>query len=292
MQRLRKLGVYLVAGALLRAGTPPDKVFQGGSAATVAASCDTKLVTWNIERGQQLAAVTAALERLAPSVALLQEVDVHAARTGRKHVAEELARKLGMNYLFAPEFDELGQGQKGKPAYHGQAILTAWHIASARMLRFRQQTDYWQPRWFLPNWALLQRRDGGRLALAAELGTGPRRMVVYDVHLESRGPEDLRLRQIEDVLADVHRYPADTPIVIAGDLNTRRPDPPATAALVKAGFRKAMGQEVTTTHGTALDWVFVRGPLVFAEGTIHRSIQASDHFPLSVRIRWERPVCP
>jgi hypothetical protein len=33
---------------------------------------------------------------------------------------------LRMPYLFAAEFEELGQSSRDSPAYHGQAILTSW----------------------------------------------------------------------------------------------------------------------------------------------------------------------
>jgi endonuclease/exonuclease/phosphatase family metal-dependent hydrolase len=108
--------------------------------------------------------------------------------------------------------------------------------------------------------------------------------------LESRESEDLRLSQIEEVIGDADRYPEGTPIVIAGDLNTRAPTPPAIAALEKAGFRKAVGGQVTTVRGAPLDWIFVRGPVSFSEGTVHKDVRASDHFPLSLRIQLDSTV--
>ena len=40
----------------------------------------------------------------------LQEVDLNARRTRRLNIAEEIARRLGMNYVFGREFEELTQG--------------------------------------------------------------------------------------------------------------------------------------------------------------------------------------
>jgi hypothetical protein len=40
---------------------------------------------------------------------ILQEVDLNARRTHRLNIAEEIARKLGMNYVFGREFEELVQ---------------------------------------------------------------------------------------------------------------------------------------------------------------------------------------
>jgi endonuclease/exonuclease/phosphatase family metal-dependent hydrolase len=159
-------------------------------------------------------------------------------------------------------------------------VLANWPVAEARVIYFKQQSMHWQPRWFMPDWAVFQRRLGGRLALVVNFG----RMVVYNVHLESRASEEMRRSQIEEVIADARRYPATTPIIVAGDMNTRVANPPVAAALVAAGFRQALGGEITTTHKTALDWIFIRGGVSHSDGRIHRDVRASDHFPLSLRL--------
>lgn len=286
---------YLAALLLLLStglhAAPPDRIWQGGAVTPVDGRCELQLLSWNIERGEQLAAVAATLEQTAPTIALLQEVDMNARRTGRKNVPGELAGRLGMNYLFAAEFEELGQGDRQSPAYHGQAILTRLKMSSAKFLRFRDQIDYWRPRWYLPNWAIFQRREGGRAALMTEVQAGSRQLVVYNVHLESRDTEELRLRQIEEIVEDARRYPDGTAILVAGDFNTRTASPPAVAALEKAGFRVALGSQITTTRGAALDWILVRGAMTFTSGKIHADVRASDHFPLTLRIRLEPPAC-
>jgi endonuclease/exonuclease/phosphatase family metal-dependent hydrolase len=261
-------------------------VWEGGAATRAAAKDSSlKILTWNIERGLRLDSVTAALKQYSPDVALIQEVDWNARRTGSRNVAAELAQSLGMSYRFAAEFVELSQGKPDTPAYHGQATLAALPASGVRAIRFKDQTGYWKPRWFIPGWGIFQRREGGRLALVAELDVAGSRLVAYNVHLESRLSEDLRLRQIKEVLDDTLKYPPNTPMLIAGDLNTRVDSAPAIGALLAAGFRRAVGGKVTTIRGLPLDWVFVRGPVSFTEGTIHNDMRASDHFPLTVRIR-------
>jgi endonuclease/exonuclease/phosphatase family metal-dependent hydrolase len=192
-----------------------------------------------------------------------------------------------MNHVFGLEWEELGQGTAGRKAYQGQAILTALGTRSARVIQFRAQSAYWQPRWFMPNWALFQRRDGGRIAQVLEVESGGRPLVLYNVHLESRGSEELRRLQMEELLADLRQHPADTAVVVAGDFNTRVADAPAVKLLRAAGFRQAAGGRVTTMRGAALDWIFVRGPVVASEGRIHDHVHASDHYPLTARLRWE-----
>jgi endonuclease/exonuclease/phosphatase family metal-dependent hydrolase len=262
-----------------------ERIWRGGAALRQRRDArELKLLSWNIERGRQFREVAAALTQGTPDVLLLQEVDVHARRSGLLDIPKELARQLEMSYTFAAEFEELGQGTSAAPAYHRQAVLALPAIRSASIVRFSDQSGFWHPRWYLPNWAIFQRRIGGRLALAVEIETGAHILVAYNVHLESRGPEALRLRQMQEVLAHANRYAATAPIVIAGDLNVSGPSSPVIQAVLEAGFRKAVGGEVTTARGSALDWVFVRGELGFAEGMVHRDTRASDHYPLTVRL--------
>jgi endonuclease/exonuclease/phosphatase family metal-dependent hydrolase len=262
-------------------------IWQGSHARTAPAAKQIKLLSWNIERGLQFQGVEAALVREQAGVLLLQEVDLNARRSGWRDIPEALARRLEMNYAFAAEFLELGQGKPSAPAYHGQAILSAWPLRKPQIIRFKDQTAFWAPRWYLPNWGVFQRRTGGRLALTAEIEAGGRTVVLYNVHLESREAESLRVSQIKEVLAHASQYAAGTPVVLAGDLNVSGPASPVIRAILEGGFRAAVGGEVTTLRGAPLDWIFVRGALHFAEGAILRETRASDHFPLTVRLRIE-----
>jgi endonuclease/exonuclease/phosphatase family metal-dependent hydrolase len=146
-----------------------------------------RIVDWNINRGLQLQGITDFLASANADVLILQEVDVNARRTHRLNIAEEIARKLGMNYVFGREFEELVQGSKNSPAYHGQATLSKWPILKPRLIRFSKQSHFWQPRWFLPKIEPFQERLGGRIALVAEINVSGSKFVTYNVHLESRG---------------------------------------------------------------------------------------------------------
>jgi len=109
-----------------------------------------RIVDWNIDRGQQLQGVTDFLASANADILILQEVDVNARRTHRLNIAETIARKVKMNYVFGREFQELVQGSKDSPAYHGQATLSKWPISKPRLIRFSRQSHFWQPHWFLP----------------------------------------------------------------------------------------------------------------------------------------------
>jgi endonuclease/exonuclease/phosphatase family metal-dependent hydrolase len=132
------------------------------------------VVNWNIDRGMRLPAITDFLSSQEADLLILQEVDLNARRTGRVNVAEEIARKLEMNYVFGREFQELTQGSRNAPAYRGQATLSRWRLGNARVIRFRSQSSFWRPRWF-------QERIGGRIALVTEVEMRGLGVAVYAV---------------------------------------------------------------------------------------------------------------
>src|SRR5262244_3777749 len=192
-----------------------------------------RIVDWNIDRGQQLQGVTDFLAGTNADVLILQEVDLNARRTHHLNIAEEIARTLKMNYAFGREFQELVQGSKTSPAYHGQATLSKWPISNPRLIRFSKQSHFWEPHWFLPNIEPFQERLGGRIALVAEINVAGSKLFTYNLHLESRGNDELRVSQLTEVLSDSPRD-AKSPILIAGDLNIDASKGAASAALTRA----------------------------------------------------------
>lgn len=95
------------------------------------------MVCWNINRGRQLSRIIEFLRRSKADILLLQEADLNARRTHNLHIAREIAQKLQLNYVFGREFEELTQGTRSSPAYHGQATLSRWPLSNARILRFQ-----------------------------------------------------------------------------------------------------------------------------------------------------------
>jgi endonuclease/exonuclease/phosphatase family metal-dependent hydrolase len=247
-----------------------------------------RVVNWNINRGLRLQKVIEFLASAKADVVLLQESDLNARRTHHLNVAEEIAQKLQMNYVFGREFQELTQGSRASPAYHGQAMLSRWPLSNPRILRFQKQSNFWRPRWFLPEIEPFQERIGGRLALVCETTIAGKRVVTYNLHLESKGDDALRCCQIVETLEDARRYETSTPIVLAGDFNFDVSGGPASTAIRQAQFQNAFANQhvPTTPHsflepGRSIDWIFVRGPVHATRASVHSSISASDHFPLS-----------
>lgn len=285
---LLALSITLSVAANAPQSNALETVVTGNYSHSTAFEPETSVLDWNIDRGEHFDRILAAIRKTKPEVCIFQEVDLGARRSGRKDIAKELAEEAGMNYAFVPEFRELSQGAQDQPAYHGQATLTMLPIRSARVLRFVHQTSFWKPRPFLSSaLPIFQRREGGRVALITELDDGPRTVVIYNVHLESKLYDHLRLQQMNEILADAERYPASTPVIIAGDLNSVG-DSAVIPRLREAGYRSAFGDQRVRTHfiGGALDWVFVRGQVQFANPKVLHNLHASDHDAISVGLRF------
>ena len=248
-----------------------------------------RVVDWNIDRGLKLPAIIDFLGDAQADIVILQEVDINAHRTHRVNVAQEIARKLQFNYVFGREFVELTQGTKSNPAYHGQATLARWRISNSRVIRFQRQSGFWEPRWFKPKLETFQERLGGRIALAAEIDVAGVSILTYNLHLESRPNDELRLGQLDEVLRDVSTHSAKCRLILAGDLNLNAAKTRPAEKLSAAGFCSAVPSARTATTparhlleaGRHIDWAFVRGPMRADKGRVHNGVKASDHFPIS-----------
>ncbi|MEN6533616.1 MAG: endonuclease/exonuclease/phosphatase family protein [Bryobacteraceae bacterium] len=270
-----------------------DRILQGQYAGPFNAllAKQIKVLDWNIERGLKLDGVTDVIRRERPDVCILQEVDVNTKRTGKRNLADLLASQFQFNYVFGFEFEELAQGSSTDKAFQGQATLARYRIEAPRVLRFSRQSGHWNPRWYLPAWEMFQPRRGGRMCLVSELVIGRTRLVIYNVHLESKEGDDLRLWQISEVLQDSLRYPHGTPIIIAGDMNTRVVPTPLRDYLLASGFRDACEGthcQITRPKGDRLDWIFLRGPVESSGIKVHNDVRASDHYPLSTNLTFTR----
>lgn len=252
-----------------------------------------RIVDWNIDRGLELPAVVEFLAEMNADILLLQEVDINARRTHRLNIAREIAQKLRLNYVFGREFVELTQGSKRNPAWHGQATLSPWKISNPRMIHFQRQSNFWKPRWFLPRLEPFQERLGGRIALATEIDIASLSLVTYNMHLESRANDALRLSQLEEVVRDAAAYDAARPLILSGDLNLNASELGVTEVLARSGFRDAVPTaRVATTPprhllegGRHIDWAFVRGPVQIDKARVHNTVKGSDHYPISFDLR-------
>jgi endonuclease/exonuclease/phosphatase family metal-dependent hydrolase len=241
-----------------------------------------RIVNWNIDRGLNLSGVIEFRAGAKADIILLQEADLNARRTHHINVAKEIARTLEMNYVFGREFQELTQGSKATPAYHGQATLSRWPLSNSRIIRFQKQSHFWRPHWFLPEIAPFQKRLGGRMALVSAVKIAGKTIVSYNLHLESRGDDNLRRSQLDEALDDAKQHNLDTTILLAGDFNLDVSRAAAASAIRRAQFQDAFAnQHVPTTpgsfleHGRIIDWIFTRGRVRASQPQVHRSVSAS-----------------
>jgi endonuclease/exonuclease/phosphatase family metal-dependent hydrolase len=239
-----------------------------------------EVITWNIERGAAYDSVVDVLRALDADVVLLQEVDRGCHRTGYRNVARDLAAALGMNWVAAGEFQEIGESRAGEPAITGQAILSRFAIEGAEVLRFTAQ-DRW--RWSINP---VQPRRGGRIALKARTGG----MLVYNTHIESGTNTVVKRQQIAEILSDeAATVTPGTPVLIAGDFNNGPiVRSPMLVALTAASFADALG-DVRERSATSLgqrepiDWIFVKN-VTSVRGKVVTAPRASDHFPVTAAL--------
>ena len=268
--RLSDADIHAIGGEPNRVA--PAAVDRGG----------VRLVSWNIERGVQFQKIAAALTDLEPDVVLLQEVDRYCNRSGNRDIARELGEALGMNWVTAGEFQEIGEARGTPAAITGQAILSRDAIAEPAVVVFGEQVTL---RWRLNP---LQPRRGGRIALRAQTAG----LVVYSVHLESGGDDRLRTAQLADVLADQARLPGER-TVIAGDFNNQVTlQSFMFRGLASNGFADALTsateRRTSINHQHPIDWMFVKGAAVQA-GRVARVEETSDHYPVVATIAVPHP---
>jgi endonuclease/exonuclease/phosphatase family metal-dependent hydrolase len=116
------------------------------------------------------------------------------------------------------------------------------------------------------------------------------RIVTYNLHLESRGNDALRISQLAEVLSDATCYDAECPVIVGGDLNMDASKEPVALALANARFQDAVASSRSTPTTPArglfegdrrIDWAFIRGPLRASSGYVHGRVNASDHYPIT-----------
>jgi endonuclease/exonuclease/phosphatase family metal-dependent hydrolase len=243
----------------------------GVASTAVRAGRPLGVVSWNIERGVQFQKIVTTLRALEPDVVLLQEVDRYCRRSGNRDVARDLGRQLGMNWVSAGEYQEIGEAAGTPAAVTGQAILSREPIANTATIVFSEQASF---RW---RFNRMQPRRGGRIALEATTA-GIR---FFNLHLESGGDDELRTRQLAEVIAASKQHGHRA--VVAGDFNNDGAFQSFMfEGLGRAGFVDALGttpRQTSINHRHSIDWIFVRGG-TSTGGRVERVDDTSDHYPL------------
>ena len=143
----------------------------------------------------------------------------------------------------------------------------------------------------MPNLPAFQRRNGGRIALVAEATIYGRKVVTYNLHLESRGADDLRLRQLNEVLADCRKYVDRPRFVVAGDFNFDAGGGDAAKVSPRRRLPRRRGivrganhhcQRLCRTHAGSTGSLSPIRPI--PKASVHYEIHASDHYPVSATL--------
>ncbi len=141
-------------------------------------------------------AITQAIREQNPDLIALQEVDVNTGRSGKLNQAEEIAKKLGMNFFFAKAIDHDGGD-------YGVAILSKYPMSETKISRLPTQAS--------------TKGEPRVLATAKITLPGGKTIRFGSTHLDAQKEDTNRELQIKEI----NRISANEklPLIIAGDFN-------------------------------------------------------------------------
>jgi endonuclease/exonuclease/phosphatase family metal-dependent hydrolase len=259
-----------------------------------------QVIAFNIERGSFWPDVVKYLQarrtRNPATIVLLSETDRNHSRTHDVFVADEMARALKMNMVFATEFIEFNDETKDTQGDHGNAILSPWPLTDITVIRQLRLVDW-------GGWYGVKKgepRYGDRVSIGATaLLPGGKKVRVYTVHLESFSETVGKWLQLRQLMPDIKKH--NLPTVIGGDFN-ELPGMVMFGMLPLYGVRNAFAGDLSPTGGCKpsgdraqcrikIDWIIYKGlkldsravdyPLNSAGGAL------SDHVP--VRAEFQLP---
>ena len=87
------------------------------------------------------------------------------------------------------------------------------------------------------------------------------------------------------------RRTSNAATLLTGDLNMDVSQEPGAGAIARYQFQDAFANHHQPTtpgslleHGRIIDWIFTRGRVQSVKPLVHRSVSASDHYPLSINV--------
>ena len=199
-----------------------------------------RTVAWNVERGtcfdQQVDALKRDSRLAGCDLLLVTEADVGMARSGNRMVAEELARVLGMEQVFAPCYLALGKGSgverdaagANRFGLHGNALLSRYPIRDARAITLDNGVDKMAHR---------EKRLGRQAAVVATIDFPGRPVQAVSLHLDAQSTQRHRFHQMRVVLDQLD---PSLPTVIGGDWNTSTYDSSHALWAILGFWRRVM----------------------------------------------------
>ncbi len=182
-----------------------------------------RATAWNIERGIHLEKIihVLACHPLASTsdVFLLTELDYGMARSGNRFIAEEIAKSLSLNYVFAPCYLNLNKGSGLESevvgdntfALHGNALFSRYPMLHAHSLALPNGKDKMGGK---------EKRLGAQRVVIALVDHPLGRFWAVSLHLDAHSSQGHRHGQMRLVLDHMETLKPKAPILIGGDWNT------------------------------------------------------------------------
>lgn len=181
-----------------------------------------RVVQWNIEKGKRFHPVLDLLRTNNilkwADVIILNEADYGMNRSQNRHVARELAERLGMHMIFGPAHFELTKGTEddlvidgeNRESLQGNAVLSRYPILDAAVTPL--------PVSFEP-YEFEEKRFGRRCCLWVKLQLRRSFLWVGSVHLELRNTPRCRAEQVRHIMENLPGEDNES-FLLGGDLNT------------------------------------------------------------------------
>ncbi|MSS71457.1 MAG: hypothetical protein EXS64_08200 [Candidatus Latescibacteria bacterium] len=187
------------------------------------ARASIRATAWNIERGRQLDNIIHVLREhptiRESDVLLLTELDYGMARSGNRNVPREIARALGLHYVFAPCYVNLSKGsgledradRDNAQALHGNAVFSRHPLRDAHAVSLPNGKDKLRGK---------EKRLGSQRAVVATMDHPLGALRVVSLHLDAHSAQQHRHRQMKLVLDHLDGLQPALPTLIGGDWNT------------------------------------------------------------------------
>ncbi|HEX8287292.1 MAG TPA: endonuclease/exonuclease/phosphatase family protein [Pyrinomonadaceae bacterium] len=201
-----------------------------------------KALAWNIERGNRFAGIVHALENHPDlknkDLLLLTELDYGMARSENRFVARDLARKLKLNYAFAPVYIALQKGSgveefvagENTNSLHGLALFSKYPIKNVHAVPLPNGKDKMLGK---------EKRLGHLRALIADIEHPIGKFRAVSLHLDAHSSRKHRHLQMKIVLDHLDTL-STLPTVIGGDWNTTTYNAQSANRAIAGYFRRVL----------------------------------------------------
>ena len=220
-------------------------------------------LAWNIERGNVFEGIVDALtnhdQLKDKDVLLLTELDYGMARSGNRFVAQEIARRLDLNYAFAPVYIALQKGSgveseadgENTKSIHGLAMFSKWPMKNVHAVPLPNGKD--------KMWGK-EKRLGYLRALIADIEHPAGTFRAVTIHLDAHCSRAHRHLQMKIILDHLDTLPK-LPTLIGGDWNTTTFNAQSARRAILGYWRRVMMgvKNVVKNHYPHPDRYFEKG---------------------------------